>query len=136
MEAIEAARAHLRALLTADKQFLSNSYAATVRMLRKDKDMDREKAIDAAVKQFGDGGDVPAAVIGQLLDRMKFKSVEVTEGEFVTPPSAAISTKDGSLRFTIEKRDSVVTITQGRSAWFLQLRKSNNGWTVVAEYTD
>jgi hypothetical protein len=30
----------------------------------------------------------------------------------------------------------VIRIAQGPSAWFLQLRKANGEWTVVAEYTD
>lgn len=135
-EVVEAAKAHLRALLTTDRQVLSNSYSAKVRMLRNTRDMDREKAIDAGVKQFAGGGDVPAAVVDQLLDRMTFESLDVVEGEFVTPPSESIATEDGRLRFAIAKGDRVVKISQGRSDWFLQFRKSNNDWTVVAEYTD
>ena len=30
----------------------------------------------------------------------------------------------------------MIRIAQGPSAWFLQLRKANGEWTVVAEYTD
>jgi len=135
-EAIEAAKAHLRARLTSDRKMLSKSYAAKVRLLRKGDLLDREKVIDAALKQFAGGGDVPDEAIRQFLDRLDFESLQITEGEFVTEPSAAIATKDGRLHFQIEKGDAVVKIIQEPSAWFLQFRKANGEWTVVAEYTD
>ena len=135
-EAIAAAKEHLRALMTCDKQTLSKSYAAKVGRLRTGDTLDREQAIQAALKQFAGGSDIPAAAIGLLIGRLKFDSLPVNEGEFVTEPSPAVSTKDGRLRFQIAKRDAVIEIMQGRSSWFLQLRKANGEWTVVAEYTD
>jgi hypothetical protein len=133
-ECIEAAKAHLRALLTSDKKMLSRSYAAKVRLLPGDDLRDREKLIDAALKKFAGGP--PAAAVDLFLRRLKFESLEVAPGEFVTPPSPAIRSVDGRLHFRIEKGDAVVKIPQGPSAWFLQLRKANGAWTVVAEYAD
>jgi hypothetical protein len=133
-DVIEAAKAHLRALLTSDKKMLSKSYAAKVRLLPGEDLLDRDKFIEAALKKFAGGP--PAAAVDLFLRRLDFEPLEVTEGEFVTSPSPTIRSKDGRLRFQIEKGGAVIRIAQGVSSWFLQLRKANGEWTVVAEYTD
>jgi hypothetical protein len=135
-DTIEAAKTHLRALLTCNEKVLSKSYAAKVRRLRQGDLLEREKVIAAALKQFAGGGDVPEEAIRRFIGRLKFEPLEVREGELVTSPSPAMATENGRLRFRIEKGDAVVKIPQGPSAWFLQLRKANSEWTVVAEYTD
>jgi hypothetical protein len=133
-EAIEAAKAHLRALMTSNKELLNKSYAAKVRLMRRDEVLDREKVVEAALKQFAGGP--PEAAIDLFLRRLKFESLKVAEGEFVTSPSPTIRSEDGRLRFAIEKGDAVIKIAQGPSAWFLHLRKVDSKWTVKAEYTD
>jgi hypothetical protein len=131
---IAATKAHVQALLTADKEMLNKSYAAKVRLLQRDKELDREQVVDAALKKFASGGKIPDAVIRQFVDGQKIERLKVTEGEYSAPLSAR--SKDAVLRFEIEKGDAVVRIISGPASWFLQFRKAKGDWTVVAEYTD
>jgi hypothetical protein len=120
--------------MTSNKELLNKSYAAKVRLMRRDEVLDREKVIEAALKQFAGGP--PAAAVDLFLRRLNFEALKVAEGEFVTSPSPTIRGEDGRLRFAIEKGDAVIKIAQGPSAWFLHLRKVDSKWTVKAEYTD
>jgi hypothetical protein len=146
-DAVEAAKSHVRALLTGDMKTLCNSYAAQVQLLTGHRlllergdalwtgmQMDREKLVAAATENLK--REISDEDLERLLRELTFKSVSITEGEFVTKRSPFILSKDGTLRFEVVKGDVLLKITpKGESSpMYLQLRNDKEKWMVVAEY--
>jgi hypothetical protein len=148
------AKALLRAsLFDYDEETLTEIYAPKVQLLpgnklfyeqyrlTEDRSVDklgavveRDKLLEAVAKSAERSSDIPKGLIGQVVDDFKIEQFEVAEGEFVTEPNRPSESLDGKLRFLIKKGDVLLRVSVPGVFRFVQMRKADGKWRVVAEY--
>jgi hypothetical protein len=95
--------------------------------------IDREKMLPAVATQAG-RDPVPRQFVEQFVNKFRIEQLEVAEGEFVTEPNQPSESHDGKLRFSIRKGDVLLKVSVPGAFRFVQLRKTDGKWEVVAEY--
>jgi hypothetical protein len=152
---VQAARAHVKNLMSADPEGLKKSYAPEVVLMpgheflkpeygladaekRKDAVTVANEALIAAIMKKTAGRPMPPQEkLEALLGGLRFETVEAKEGDLVLDPSDEVATPDGKLHFTIRKDDVVLKMAPPKGDFaLLHLRKTNEQWLVVSEYLD
>jgi hypothetical protein len=153
-DVVKVAKALLRAsLFDYDEETLTEIYAPKVQLLpgnklfyeqyrlTEDRSVDklgavveRDKLLEAVAKSAERSSDIPKGLIGQVVDDFKIEQFEVAEGEFITEPNRPSESLDGKLRFLIKKGDVLLRVSVHGVFRFVQMRKADGKWRVVAEY--
>ena len=151
--AIEVAKSHVSSNLTSDHKKLAETYAPNV-VLMPGHEYLKEKYGLAKAGARGKGAEVkrgkliatltrasaglpafPVEHAERVLDKLKYQSVKVHEGDFATDPSDPVETQDGKLHFMIKKGDLLIKVAPAKGDFvLLQLREEDDSWRVVAEY--
>jgi hypothetical protein len=144
------AKALLRASFQYDEQAFKTIYAPEVRLLpghrlfqfglelpgKMSADgvlVQRDKMLPA-LKRQSDRDPIPAPFVETIISSFRIEQLAVSAGEFAAELNQPNDSMFGELRFTIEENDVLVKISVPGAFRYLQLRKSNEAWTVVAEY--
>jgi hypothetical protein len=154
-ESVQAARAHVKNIMSADSEGLKKSYALEVvlmpghEFLKPDyglaNDEERKDAVKvtnialiaAILKKTADRPMPQQEKLDALLGALRFELVAAKEGDLVLEPSDEVATPDGKLHFTIRKDDVVLKMVPPKGDFaVLHLRKSDDRWMVVSEYLD
>ncbi len=144
------AKALIRASFQYDEQMLKEIYSPEVQLLPGNRLFQyglevpekmsafgglvkRDNMLTALEKQAG-RDPVPGSIVAQIVDMFRIEQFEVAKGEFVTEPNQPSDSQYGKLRFTIEDNDVLLKVSVPSAFRFLQLRKTDEQWKVVAEY--
>ena len=153
--AIEVAKAHISSNLSSDHKKLVETYAQKLTLMSgheylKEKyglagdgaratgaEVEGSKLIKAMVKSSADKPTLPMEHAKRILDKLKYESIEVHEGDFTTDASDTVKTPDGKLHFMIKKGDVLIKASAPKADFvLLQLRVEEGSWRVVSEYLD
>ncbi len=87
-----------------------------------------------ALKKQAERDPAPESIVALLVDEFRIEQLDVPAGEFVTEPNQPSDSLYGKLNFTIEENDALIKISVPDAFRYLQLRKVDEQWKVVAEY--
>jgi serine/threonine protein kinase len=140
----------LRATLVYDEKKLNQLYAPEVQLLpgnrlfyfglevpgKMSEDgvaVKREEML-VALKKQADRDPLPSFVVGTMVNSFRIEQLDVAVGEYVTEPNQPNESLYRSLRFKIEENDVLLKLSVPGVFRFIQLRKSDEQWKVIAEY--
>ena len=144
------ARDLLRACMLYDEQKLNQLYAAEVQLLPGNRlfyfglevpgkmteygAAVKRDAMLVALKKQADRDPVPSFIVDTLVSSFKIEQLDVAVGNFTTEPNQADESLYRSLRFKVEENDVLLRLSVPGAFRFVQLRKTDEQWKVVAEY--
>lgn len=140
----------LRACLTYDEKKLNELYASEVQLLPGNRlfyfglevpgqmtefgvPVDRDEIL-VAIKKQADGNPFPSFIVGTIVNTFQIEQLDVGVGEFATEPNQPGEVYFRELHFKIEENDVLLKLSVPSAFRFVQLRKADEGWKVVAEY--
>jgi hypothetical protein len=140
----------LRACLLYDEKILSKLYASEVQLLPGNRlfyfglevpgkmtefgvAVHRDEML-VALKQQADRDPMPFLVVGSVVNSFRIEQLDVPVGEYATEPNQPGESLFQKLHFKIEKNDVLLKLSLPGAFRFLQLRKTNEQWVVIAEY--
>jgi hypothetical protein len=155
MEAVQAAKVHLKNILTNNAAGLQKSYAKEVTLmpgheftkpeygLANDKarkeavTVTREALVDAIAKKLMGRPKPPEEKLDAKLGSVQFEALESNEGDFAVDAADEAATSDGKFHFKITKNDVVLKVSPPNEDFaMLHLRKVDERWVIVSEYLD
>ncbi len=77
---------------------------------------------------------IPGEFIDQFIKLYRIEQLDVEVGEYAAEPNQPNETLYRSLRFKIEKDDVLLRLSVSSAFGFVQLRKTDEQWKVIAEY--
>ena len=148
-----AAKKHMRALLEFDEDQLKKTYADEVVLMpgnellkgslnspqrSKPELISRDDLLKRLMGKFGNRKLMDPHQIEQFMALIKFKILEVDEGDFALDPPDPVATSDGKLHFKVEAGDFVIKAGPEKRGDFLvfQFREIDNHWKVIADVLD
>lgn len=93
----------------------------------------REEMLVALKKQAA-VDPIPSVFIGQFIILYRIEQLDVAVGDYVTEPNQSSESLYRSLHFKIEENDVLVKLSVPSAFRFVQLRKMDEQWKVIAEY--
>jgi DKNYY family len=93
----------------------------------------REEMLVALKKQAA-VDPIPSVFIGQFIKLYRIEQLDVAVGDYVTEPNQPSESLYRSLRFKIEENDVLLKLSVPSAFRFVQLRKTDEQWKVIAEY--
>ncbi len=149
-EIVKVAKTALRAAFQYDEQAIQATYASEVRLLPGNRlfhfglelpsemtpsgvIVKRDNMLPALKKQ-SERDPPPEPVVALLVDEFRIEQVVVSTGEFVTEPNQPSDSLVGKLQFKMEENDVLVKVSVPSAFRYLQLRKIDDQWKIVAEY--
>jgi hypothetical protein len=147
---VKVAKAALRANFQYDERTLKEIYDTEVRLLPGNRlfhfglelpakmspsgvVVKRDNMLPALKKQ-AERDPAPEQIVALLVDEFRIEQLDVKAGEFVTEPNHPSDSLVGKLQFTMEENDVLVKVSVPGAFRYLQLRKVDEQWKVVAEY--
>jgi serine/threonine protein kinase len=140
----------LRACMAYDEKKLTKLYASEVQVLPGNRllyfglevpgkmtesgvPIKREDILVALKKQAAKDP-MPFFMVGTFVNAFKIEQLDVAVGDYATEPNQPSESLYQSLRFKIEENDVLLKISVPSAFRFVQLRKSDEQWKVIAEY--
>ena len=140
----------LQASMVYDEKKLNQLYAAEVQLLPGNRlfyfglevpgkmtesgvPVKRDEMLVALKKQAA-RDPMPAFVAGTIVNLFQIEQLDVAVGDYVTEPNKPSESLYGSLRFKIADNDVLLKLSVPGAFRFVQLRKTDEQWKVVAEY--
>ena len=140
----------LRACMAYDEKKLNKLYASEVQLLPGNRlfyfglevpgkmteygvPVKREDMLVALKKQAA-RDPMPFFMVGTFVNSFKIEQLDVAVGDYTTEPNQPSESLYRSLRFKIEENDVLLKISVPSVFRFVQLRKADEQWNVVAEY--
>lgn len=77
---------------------------------------------------------IPSAFIGQFLSLYRIEQLDVPVGDYTTEPNQSDESLYRSMAFKIKENDVLLRVSVPSAFRFVQLRKTNDQWKVIAEY--
>lgn len=88
----------------------------------------------AALKKQADRDSIPAFIASTIVNSFRIDELDVVVGDFVTEPNQQSESLYRSLRFKIDEGDVLLKLSVSGTFRFVQLRKLDNQWKIIAEY--
>lgn len=140
----------LRASLVYDEQKLNQLYAPEVTLLPGNRlfyfglevpgkmsdygaAVKREEMLIALKKQ-ADRDPIPSFLVATMVNSFRIEQVDAAVGEYITEPNRPDESLYRSLHFKIEQNDVLLKFSVPGVFRYIQLRKSDEKWMVIAEY--
>ena len=140
----------LQACMVYDEKKLSQFYAAEVQLLPGNRlfyfglevsgkmtefgvSVKRDEVL-AALKKQADRDSIPAFIASTIVNSFRIDELDVVVGDFVTEPNQQSESLYRSLRFKIDEGDVLLKLSVSGTFRFVQLRKLDNQWKIIAEY--
>jgi len=76
----------------------------------------------------------PPFVVGTVVNSFRIEQLDVGVGDYATEPNQPSETLYKSLRFKIKQNDVLLKLSVPGAFRFVQLRKTDEQWKVIAEY--
>lgn len=77
---------------------------------------------------------MPAFIVNTVINSFRIEQMDVSVGDYVTQPNSPGESLYRSLRFRIEQNDFLLRLSVPGAFRFVQLRKTDEQWSVIAEY--
>jgi len=87
-----------------------------------------------ALKKQAAVAPVPSVFVGQFINLYRIEQLDVAVGEYTTEPNQPSESLFQSMRFKIKVNDVLLKISVAGAFRFVQLRKMDEQWKVIAEY--
>ncbi|WP_197168323.1 protein kinase domain-containing protein [Neorhodopirellula pilleata] len=140
----------LRACMLYDEKKLDQLYASEVQLLPGNRlfyfglevpgkmteygvSIKRDEMLVALKKQAA-VDPIPSVFIGQFMNLYRIEQLDVAVGDYATEPNQPSESLFQSMRFKIKENDVLLKISAGGACRFVQLRKADEQWKVIAEY--
>jgi hypothetical protein len=140
----------LQACMVYDEKKLNKLYAADVQLLPGNRlfyfglevpgkmteygvSVKRDEMLKALKKQAA-RDPMPAFIAGIVVNSFRIEQLDVGAGDYVTEPNQPSESLYKSMRFQIEKNDVLLRLSVPSAFRFVQLRKADEQWKVIAEY--
>ncbi|MCP4888227.1 MAG: hypothetical protein GY904_16640 [Planctomycetaceae bacterium] len=95
--------------------------------------VDREQMLPALKKQ-AERDPIPSALVPGIVSLFRIDQLDAPAGEFVTEPNQPGESVFDKLRFSIQENDVLLKVSVPSAFRYLQIRKTDDEWKVVAEY--
>jgi hypothetical protein len=140
----------LRATLVYDEKKLNQLYAPDVQLLPGNRlfyfglevpgkmseygvAVKREELL-VALKKQADRDPIPSFVVGTMVNSFRIEQVDAAVGDYITEPNQPNESLYRSLHFKIEQDDVLLKFSVPGAFRYIQLRKTDQQWKVIAEY--
>ena len=140
----------LRACLLYDEAKLIKLYASEVQLLPENRlfyfglevpgkmteygvPVRRDEMLGALKKQ-SERDPMPAFIAGTIVNSYRIEQLDVAVGDYVTEPYQQSGSLYRFIRFKIEEGDVLLKVSVAGAFRFVQLRKTDEQWKVIAEY--
>jgi hypothetical protein len=77
---------------------------------------------------------IPSVFIGQFINLHQIEQLEVPVGDYATEPNQPNESLYRSMTFKIKENDVLLRVSVQNAFGFVQLRKTDDQWKVIAEY--
>jgi serine/threonine protein kinase len=77
---------------------------------------------------------LPSSVVGMMVSSFQIEQLDVAVGDYATEPNQPSESLFRALRFKIEENDVLLKVSVPGAFRFVQLRKKDEQWQVIAEY--
>jgi serine/threonine protein kinase len=149
-EVTEVAKDLLRACMIYDEQKLNAVYASEVQLLPGNRlfyfgleysgkmteygvPVMRNEMLVALKKQTAKDP-IPSLVVDSIVNSFRIEQLDIAAGNYATEPNQPGEALYRSLRFKINENDVLLRLSVPGVFRFVQLRKTDNQWKVIAEY--
>lgn len=149
-EVVAFAKELLRACMVYDEEKLIQVYASEVQLLPDNRlfyfglevpgkmteygvSVKRDEML-VALKEKAAGDPLPSHIVGMMVSSFQIEQLDVAVGDYSTEPNQPGESLFRSLCFRIEENDVLLKISVPSAFRFVQLRKTNEQWKVIAEY--
>ena len=140
----------LRSWLLYDEKKLNNLYAPEVlclpgnrlfsfglevpgKMTEYGVPVNRDEMLVALSKQAA-RDPLPSFIVGTMVSSFRIEQVDAAVGDYATEPNQPSDTLFQTLRFKIEENDVLLKVSVPGAFRYIQLRKTEDQWKVIAEY--
>ena len=140
----------LRACMLYDEKKLNKLYASEVQLLPGNRlfyfglevpgkmtengvSVKRDEMLVALKKQAAKDP-VPSFIVGTVVNSFRIEQLDVAVGDYATEPNQPSESLYRSLRFNINENDVLLKLSVPGAFRFVQLRKTDEQWKVIAEY--
>lgn len=140
----------LRASLVYDEEKLSELYDSEVRVLPGNRlfsfglevpskmteygVMVKREEMLVALKKQAARDPLPLFIVGTFVSAYRIEQLDVAVGDYATEPNQYSESLYRELRFQIEENDVLLKISVPGAFRFVQLRRTDDQWKVIAEY--
>ncbi len=77
---------------------------------------------------------IPSFIVGAMVNSLRIEQVDIPAGDYVTETNPSSESLYRSIRFKIKVNDVLLKLSTPVAFRYVQLRKTDNEWQVVAEY--
>jgi hypothetical protein len=77
---------------------------------------------------------MPSFVVGSIVNSFRIEQIDAAVGDFVTEPNPSSESLFRSMRFKIKENDVLLKLSVPSAFRYVQLRKTDDNWQVIAEY--